>query len=123
MSRHMEIAKTIHSQIRMSGIKIMGSWGFNSPAAGEKFGIIIDSETGETYSKNSLAYLQFKVNGRLHRGFVYVLYMADDTYTVLTVKMRQSGPKIKCKVTNELENIYGEDLVEIIDGLVETPMK
>lgn len=57
--------------------------------------------------------LIFKVNGILHKGYVVVaLNLGKDTYEVYLLNSRK-------KEINMVDNVYCEDLGNIIDGLVE----
>jgi hypothetical protein len=89
----MEMAKYIYSILR-SQLNIMWSWGFNSPIA---------LENG----------LKFKVQGFIHRGWVVVKYNeGKDLFEVILLDKK--GNSIK-----EVEDVFFDMLVDVIDGLVE----
>ena len=56
--------------------------------------------------------LVFKVNGRLHKGYVCVTLNWDDTYIVTLLSTHGN-------IVKTLENVYFDDLVERIDEVVE----
>lgn len=120
---HQQIAQTILQQIRATaGFFVYGSWGIDrkSFVAGDKFSILLNSETGEVESRDSLGYLRFKVSGRLHKGLVFVLLMSDDTYTVITLKTRSKGAIFTSKIVQEIPNVYWNELSSTIDEMIET---
>ena len=89
----MEMARYILSILR-SQLIIVFSWGFHSPVA-------VDNG------------LRFLVDGRLHRGWVEVLYdEGADLFRVRTLK----GGQVCCEVAD----VYLDCLVRVIDGMVET---
>jgi hypothetical protein len=60
--------------------------------------------------------LRFRVSGLKHRGHVYVIYnQASDTYKVQIAKIRKHEWIVKQEVTD----VYGDTLGDVIDGLVE----
>ena len=75
-------------------LRIVWSWGFNTPIA---------VENG----------LQFMVQGYLHTGIVQVLY--NEGTDLFTVKLLNNDGSIKIVV----EDIYLDCLVHVIDGMVE----
>ena len=75
-------------------LTIVWSWGFNTPIA---------IPHG----------LKFKVQGYLHKGWVEVVY--DDGYDTFTVRTIDSQGKVK----KEVNDVYVDGLVEVIDGMVE----
>jgi hypothetical protein len=122
MSRSQEIASTIVQQIKRTGnIFVVGSWGvnFKKLSCGEKFGIIIDSEKNETLSRNSLGYLKMKTKGAKHKGDIYILLMPSDEYTIIAAKTTDKLGVIKTKIVKEIEGVYWNDLVEILDSIIE----
>ena len=89
----MEMAKYIYSILRCQ-LNIMFSWGFNTPIA---------LENG----------LKFKVQGFIHKGWVVVKYNeGKDLFEVALLDKK--GNSIK-----EVEDVYFDTLVDVIDGLVE----
>lgn len=88
----MELANYIYSIIKSSPI-VMFSWGFNSPIA----------------IKNGL---RFKVNGFKHQGWVSVVY--NEGTDLFEVSLIKNG-----KVVKEVEDVYVDMLISLIDGLVE----
>ena len=89
----MEMAKYIMQILRTQSMIVM-SWGFNSPVA----------------LPNGL---KFKVQGYLHRGWVEVTYNEGrDLFEVRTINKDGS-------VKQEVEDVYFDCLVNVIDGLVE----
>ena len=81
-------------QIFKHYLTIVWSWGFNTPVA----------------IPNGL---KFKVQGYLHKGWVEVVY--DDGYDTFTVRTLKRDGGIK----QEVEDVYIDGLVEVIDGMVE----
>jgi hypothetical protein len=91
----MEMANYIYSIIK-SRRMIMWSWGFHRPMA-------LPNEKG----------LVFKVNGFIHKGFVKVVYNAgQDLFTVILLDLKMNPKK-------EIEGVYFDSLVDVIDGAVE----
>ena len=89
----MEMAKYIMSILR-SQTMIVLSWGFHNPVA----------------INNGL---RFKVQGYLHTGWVQVIYNEGrDLFEVRTINKDGS-------VKQEVEDVYFDCLVNVIDGLVE----
>jgi hypothetical protein len=81
-------------QILRTRLGIVFSWGFNSPKA----------------INNGL---KFKVQGYLHTGWVEVVYNEGrDLFSVRTINKDGS-------VKNEVEDVYFDCLVNVIDGMVE----
>ena len=89
----MEMAKYI-MQILRTQLGIVFSWGFHNPKA-------IDNG------------LKFRVQGFLHTGWVEVVYNEGrDLFEVRTINKDGS-------VKQEVEDVYFDCLVNVIDGLVE----
>lgn len=85
------MAKYILSILR-SQLMIMWSWGFTSPTC-------LSNNRG----------LAFKVQGYKYKGWVEVVYEEGlDTFTVI---LQKSGKRV--------EDVYFDELVNVIDGLVE----
>ena len=79
-------------QILCSQLMIMWSWGFNSP-------------TRLTDNKG----LAFKVQGFKYKGWVEVVY--DEGLDTFSVILKKTGKVV--------EDVYFDELVNVIDGLVE----
>ena len=75
-------------------LTIIWSWGFNTPVA---------IENG----------LKFKVQGFLHKGWVEVIY--DEGYDTFTIRTLSPNGKVK----QEVNDVYIDGLVQVIDGMVE----
>ena len=89
----MEMANYI-MQILRTQLGIVFSWGFHNPKA-------IDNG------------LKFRVQGYLHTGWVEVLYNEGrDLFEVRTINKDGS-------VKQEVEDVYFDCIVDVIDGLVE----
>ena len=89
----MEMAKYI-MQILRTQLGIVFSWGFHNPKA-------IDNG------------LKFRVQGFLHTGWVEVVYNEGrDLFEVRTINKDGS-------VKQEVEDVYFDCLVNVIDGMVE----
>jgi hypothetical protein len=73
---------------------IVWCWGFNSPIS----------------LKNGL---QFKVNGFIHKGTVKVIY--NEGFDLFDIYLISKSHEIK----KEINGIYFDELVEVIDNLVE----
>lgn len=85
------MAEYILSLLR-SQLMIMWSWGFNSPTR-------LSDNRG----------LAFKVQGFKYKGWVEVIYEEGlDTFTVV---LKKTGKKV--------EDVYFDELVNVIDSLVE----
>jgi len=94
MATDMTIVKEIRRQILAGGMIHVMSWGAHNWAA-------IDKYT-----------LRFKVQGFLHKGFVTVRLTPMDVYQVKLLK--RDGTVVKT-----IENVYCDELTEIIDNNVE----
>ena len=81
-------------QIFKHYLTIVWSWGFHNPVA---------IENG----------IRFNVQGYLHTGKVEVVY--DEGYDTFTVRTLKRDGSIK----QEVEDVYVDGLVEVIDGMVE----
>lgn len=89
----MEMAKYILSILK-SQLMVMWSWGFNSPKA---------LENG----------LMFKVQGFIFKGWVKIMY--NEGTDLFDITFLSSKMEIK----NEIEGIYFDMLVDVIDSNVE----
>ena len=89
----MEMAKYIYSILKTQ-LMVMWSWGFNSP---------IPLSNG----------LQFKVEGFIHKGYVVVRYNeGKDLFDISLLDCQKA-------IVKEIEGVYFDELVEIIDNEVE----
>lgn len=89
----MEIAKTIQSQLMGLGKVKVWSWGANSWVGGNDF-------------------LQFKVQGFLLKGSVRITLNGLDLYDIVF-------KNTKNEVVNTLNDVFAEDMVDLIDAQVE----
>lgn len=105
-----EIATTIRDQIAAPGVQIMWSWGAKE--------FVALPEVKQLDGRLQLGGLQFRVNGRLFKGIVMVSLMGNDTYTVRFCKMYKG--RLNCKKV--YEEVFCDQLTEIIDRFVETPL-
>jgi len=111
MTNHMEIAKTIQSQIIACDPSALMAYG------AKQFVALTEKTAG---SLTSLGGLSFKVNGLKHKGHVIINLMGNDTYTVRTWKIVMSGKNIgKRTMKEEMENVYADQLVQVLDSFVE----
>lgn len=69
-----------------------------------------------TSPKSGVMAIRFKSNGYLHKGLVYLVVNGLDLFDIYLTTL---DGKIKSKTTD----IYLEDLIEIVDGLIETKKK
>ena len=84
-------------KILRSQLVVVFSWGFNSPMR-------LPDDKG----------LRFLVNGYLHQGAVEVIYNAGaDLFVVNTLNVDGS-------IKEQVENVYLDCLVNVIDRMVET---
>lgn len=97
MTDTMQIAKTIMGQIKAIDILALGDWG------AKDFVAMRDG-------------LKFKTSGAVKwKGYVYVKYdYGMDLYNVIFGRVR----KTEWIVDKEVDGVYAEDLVDIIDGKV-----
>lgn len=56
--------------------------------------------------------LRFKVNGYLHKGHVYLSVNASDLFVVTLTTIRG-------KITNIIDDVYIDNIIDVIDGVVE----
>lgn len=99
--RAQEIANVILQQVRYPSAPVFWSWG----AHAFQFGI----------NENKDAYLRFRVKGALMSGVVRITLRGNDTYTIHFFKGNSKD------AFKTLENMYCDQLQEIIDGVVERP--
>ena len=93
----MNIAKTILEQIRTIDPRATWAWGAKDFV-------------------NTGAGLQFKVGGLAKfKGHVHVKLNASDLYDVEFYKIRAGN----IKVTNKFDDVFAEDLVNVIDSVVQ----
>ncbi len=104
---NLEIAQTILSQIRATDPMALWAWG------AKDFMALNGSDNGA--SKACLGGIQFRVSGMKHKGLVLVNLMADDTYTVVIGKTWKGEWKVK----STTDDVYCDNLMTIIDGLIE----
>ena len=102
MTRTMEIANTIKHQIVVQSPAALLSYG------AEKF--VALNETNKRHGG-----LQFKTSGYKHRGLVVINLMFNDTYTIETVKIRKG----EVKVCDSYDDVYADQLIEVLDHMVE----
>ena len=57
--------------------------------------------------------LCFTVNGRIHKGAVFVTLAWNDTFTIYLVSSKRN-------IKSVIEGVYIDQLIDIIDGAVET---
>lgn len=101
------IANTIRQQLVGLGRVQMMCWGVNSM----KYGITEKSET----NKYEQAFLQFKVQGFKLKGSVrIILDEGSDTYIIQFFKKGEN------EAYKTIENVYFDDMVDLIDCEVET---
>jgi hypothetical protein len=106
-AQYQQIAKTIISQIKAMDYWSLAAWGarnYVSYAEGEQ------GEIGYI-----LGGVQFDVSGHKVKGKVIVYLMGDDTYTVRVIKVRG----MKVTEVALIKNVYCEDMMSVIDGIVE----
>ena len=86
------------------------SWGFKRATA------LISGET------NSCHGFAFKVNGKLHKGWVLITVNFMDYYDItLTPSTIKEGYRNRENFSKTAENVFVGDLVRILDSLIETP--
>lgn len=103
--RHMEVATTIHRQILAAGVVVSGSWGMR-----QLLGLSAPDHLGA---------LRFLVSGRRFTGKIEIALMPSDTYRVRLY--RGTHDRLEPFVlADELEEVYAEDLVEVIDRRIES---
>lgn len=91
--------------VLQANIGVFWSWGVSR-------GAIFPSSTQKGEAKGIL----LKVNGAYFKEYVLITLGYDDTYTVSYLKKVPKGFKIRKKVTG----LYFDDLVESIDGHIES---
>ena len=102
MTRTMEIAKTIQSQINAQSPMALMSYGANTFTS--------LTETDERHGG-----LQFKVQGYKHKGWVAINLAFNDTYTIEAVKIRKG----EAKVCDTQSDVYADQLIQVLDRMVE----
>ena len=104
-----QIAQTILEQIRaLTPGPVFWSWGpsaFKAVKENQILGI----------NENYLGGLLFYVRGMKHKGHVFVSLALDDTYTVTIGNVVRGNMKVK----KQVNDVYFDQLGEIIDGLIE----
>jgi len=101
MTNH-EIAKTIISQIQYADRSALMAWG------AKKFVVQTNG-------------VMFQVNGLKFKGHVIVTLTPADTYTVELGKMnlRRNAKNPGWNTVAKIEDVYCDNLMEIIDGAIE----
>ena len=84
------------------------SWGFNGATA------LVEQKTRECFG------LAFKVNGKLHKGWVLITLNFMDYYDItLTPKTLKKGYHTQENISKTKENVFVGDLIKTIDSIVE----
>jgi len=121
--------KEIRAQLSWKGWNVVGSWGahgWTDMGSTLHINTPIDGKP-DTRSIPCRACLRFKVQGRVHKGFVYVVLTGSADYTIILTqqKRRCAGNNWWAHeiVVSETPMIYCDELAETVDRLVETPAK
>jgi hypothetical protein len=61
------------------------------------------------------AALHFKVRGYKHKGHIKIALAWNDTYTIKAMKVRKG----EAKVCDSYDNVYCDQLIEILDTMIE----
>ena len=104
MDRH--VAETIMEQV-----KAFDPWAFAAYGA-QGFVSLPENE-------KRLGGLDFKVNGRAHKGSVMISLMPNDTYMVQAYKYAKSKGTVKIKTLEIVKDVYCEQLVPVLDRIIE----
>tara|TARA_Y100000004_G_C8825336_1_gene373761 strand:+ start:115 stop:462 length:348 start_codon:yes stop_codon:yes gene_type:complete len=111
MERHIEIASTIRDQILTLDPYALMAYGAS------KF-VALSKEHAKDLA--ALGGLKFKVNGLKHKGHVIISLMGNDTYTVRTCKITLTGKNAgRVVFKEEAEDVYADQLIDILDRFVE----
>jgi hypothetical protein len=78
-----------------------------------KRSVIVWSWGAQGWTKINNQLLRFKVNGYLHKGYVYVAVNGSDLFDVWTTNL-------KGEIKDFKTDIYAEDFINIVDKMVET---
>jgi hypothetical protein len=101
------VGQTIFTQLTTLGGTIVWCWGAHAyKSFSDKYFTDISHLGG----------LLFKLNGHIHKGHVMIRLAPNDTYTISIGTFRNNQFTSKKDVTD----VYFDQMVEIIDGLVET---
>jgi hypothetical protein len=93
----LSVAKEILRQLKMFDPVALMAWGFQKPS-------------GDEYS------LTFRVNGaKVGHAFVTIILNGKDLYDIEVYKIRTTQKKMIKRV----EDVYAEDMVDVIDHIVE----
>ena len=103
--QHMEVAVEIQRQILAHSLVYSGSWGMH-----QLLGCSSPEHRGA---------LRFLVSGRRFTGKVEIALLATDTYR-LRLYRRTSDVIEPFVLEDELEDVYADDLVEILDRRIES---
>jgi len=111
MDRSTEVAKTILQQLKAGrdsegtpGTVMMMCWGARG-------------YTAITASTEDRGGLMFRVSGRMHRGMVVIHLTPMDVYKVTIGNFSRKTGKFNKKA--ELDDVYCDQLTEVVDGMVE----
>lgn len=63
--------------------------------------------------------LDFKVNGRVHKGSVMISLMPNDTYMVQAYNYFKSKGTVKIKTLEIVKDVYCDQLVPVLDRIIE----
>lgn len=99
------VSQEIRSQLLATGHRrvMVMSWGAHNFSASAR----------GMYEPHSLGGLVFKVQGRKFKGYVAILLMPSDTYTVKLIN--RLGETVEA-----IDDVYFDSLTEIIDAKVES---
>lgn len=107
-----DVAGQIYNQIRLYDRNAFMAWGANSFSKnGPNNGIV-------GYMKRNEGHLIFSVNGPKFKGKIIVLCMLDDTYTVIAGRVEKVNGLIDWNIHHAIEDVYVDNLVNVIDGIV-----
>jgi len=100
------VAETIIDQV-----KAFDPWAFAAYGA-QSFVSLPENE-------KRLGGLDFKVNGRVHKGSVMISLMPNDTYMVQAYQYFKSKGSVKIKTLEIVKDVYCDQLVPVLDRIIE----
>ncbi len=125
-----EQAEEIIAQLKWKGPFVFMSWGASKFTYGTD--LFIPLEDDKRYEQPCRVFIQFHVNGAIHKGYVYVVLTGADDYTIILVKERRkkvfpeskrSPMQIFYEMVSITEGIYCDELADTVDRLVENKIE
>lgn len=113
MNQHMNVAKEIFSQIQHFDRWAFARWGAKNYYGRPDGKILVDGAEKHVHQG-----IQLDVKGSKFRGRVFIALDPSDTYNLFFVKLGDKRVDYKCKLIEQKNGIYFDQLVEVIDDVI-----